>query len=176
MSAKKDLSNMIFGELLVLHEDKNASNRIKWICKCSCGKITSIRSNELIQGQKTCGCSKYKSGKFSSKWKGFEDISAQYFKSIELGAISRKLEFDVSIEYLWSIFLLQNKKCKLSGLNIGFDKNNITASLDRIDNTQGYIIGNIQWVHKHINIMKWIHNQDYFIELCRLVTNENINS
>lgn len=26
---------------------------------------------------------------------------------------------------------------------------------DRIDPNKGYIIGNVQWVHKHINMMKW---------------------
>ena len=29
-----------------------------------------------------------------------------------------------------------------------------TASLDRIDSKLGYILGNIQWVHKQINEMK----------------------
>lgn len=32
----------------------------------------------------------------------------------------------------------------------------------------------VQWVHKHINMMKLDHNQAYFIRLCALVSfNQN---
>jgi hypothetical protein len=46
-----------------------------------------------------------------------------------------------------------------------------TASLDRIDSTKGYIKGNIQWVHKDVNKMKWNWNQSNFINWCKLITN-----
>ena len=45
------------------------------------------------------------------------------------------------------------------------------AQLDRIDNDKGYIIGNIQWVHKDINKMKWKFNINKFIQMCREVAN-----
>jgi len=45
-----------------------------------------------------------------------------------------------------------------------------TASLDRIDSTKNYTIDNIQWVHKDVNKMKMDFSQEYFIEMCRLVT------
>lgn len=44
-----------------------------------------------------------------------------------------------------------------------------TASLDRIDSRHGYIPGNIQWLHKDINVMKWDHTTGRFIELCGMV-------
>jgi hypothetical protein len=47
--------------------------------------------------------------------------------------------------------------------------NEQTASLDRIDNSQGYINGNIQWVHKIINRIKMDLNTSYFVELCKKV-------
>ena len=37
----------------------------------------------------------------------------------------------------------------------------------------GYEEGNVQWVHKDINIMKNRYAQDYFISLCILVVNKN---
>ena len=49
----------------------------------------------------------------------------------------------------------------------------MTASLDRIDSNLGYVKGNVQWVHKHINVMKNIFNQDMFIFLCNQVTKTN---
>ena len=47
------------------------------------------------------------------------------------------------------------------------------ASLDRIDNTKGYEIGNIQWVHKDVNWMKHDFDQSYYIQTCKMVANNN---
>lgn len=44
-----------------------------------------------------------------------------------------------------------------------------TASLDRIQNDKGYIEGNVQWVHKDINRMKNIFEQNYFIDICKKI-------
>ena len=44
-----------------------------------------------------------------------------------------------------------------------------TASLDRIDSTKGYIEGNVQWVDKIVNAMKWNIPEKYFIEICKTI-------
>jgi len=44
-----------------------------------------------------------------------------------------------------------------------------TASVDRIDSSIGYVMGNIQWVHKDINKMKSDFSQELFIAWCGLV-------
>lgn len=44
-----------------------------------------------------------------------------------------------------------------------------TASLDRKDNTRGYTLNNVQWVHKDVNIMKNTFDRDYFVSMCRRV-------
>ena len=44
-----------------------------------------------------------------------------------------------------------------------------TASLDRIDSSKGYVIGNVQWVHKDINIMKNKFDNQYFIDMCKKI-------
>lgn len=87
-----------------------------------------------------------------------------------------------SIEYLWDLFQDQKGECALSGMVLSFggpllrDGNQsrinhqlMTASLDRIDNSIGYTNNNIQWVHKHINMMKSVHDEQYFVSLCRLI-------
>jgi hypothetical protein len=51
------------------------------------------------------------------------------------------------------------------------EKSAHTASLDRIDSNKDYVEGNIQWVHKHLNLMKNILSQEYFINLCNKVSN-----
>lgn len=83
-------------------------------------------------------------GKYHHSYKGYNDISGQFWKQIKISALSRNLDFQISIEYIWNLFLQQNKKCVLSGLPLEIaksyaDKKKTTASLDRIDSSKGYI-------------------------------------
>jgi hypothetical protein len=48
-----------------------------------------------------------------------------------------------------------------------------TASLDRIDSSKGYIEGNLQWLHKRINIMKGNMSEKEFLDFCESVTLKN---
>lgn len=50
-----------YGKLTVLEYDKQNSNKqAKWICKCDCGNIISVKGTKLRFGQKSCGCEKSK--------------------------------------------------------------------------------------------------------------------
>ena len=91
-------------------------------------------------------------------------------------AYIRNIIFDITEEYAWNIFLKQDKRCAISGMEIIFSKTKkgqntgeTTASLDRIDSTKGYIEGNIQWTYKWINCMKYDFSNEEFMELCRQV-------
>lgn len=97
-----------------------------------------------------------------------------HFKNIIKDANKRKIQVSVSEEYLLKLIEEQNFKCALTGLDIYFgpDKKR-TASLDRIDSSIGYIEGNLQWVHKHINISKQYFSQEYYIEMCKNVAKYN---
>jgi hypothetical protein len=112
----------------------------------------------------------------SKLWKGYGEISGNYWDGLRRGANGSKgrspIDFDITIEYVWELFLLQERKCALSGLDIWFKHTTTqgtsnTASLDRIDSSKGYITGNVQWVHKDVNKMKNSFDQDYFIRLCK---------
>jgi hypothetical protein len=102
---------------------------------------------------------------------GYQEITGSYWYSVKHAAKVRNLEFNISIEDVWNLFIKQNKLCALSGLPIYFafyneDQNTQTTSLDRIDSTKGYVLNNVQWVHKDINRMKHNFNEDYFINMC----------
>lgn len=53
-----DLTGMHFGRLVVLRRDGSDSNgSAKWLCRCECGNIKSVRSNRLRSGYtQSCGC------------------------------------------------------------------------------------------------------------------------
>lgn len=57
MSKKKDLTGQIFGRLTVLRPDPAKTRTSKWICLCSCGETTSVRTYHLTGGRvRSCGC------------------------------------------------------------------------------------------------------------------------
>ena len=60
----------------------------------------------------------------------------------------------------------------MTGMYISLEYKEQTASLDRIDNSKGYEVGNIQWVHKEINMMRGPLPIDRFIELCGFVADK----
>jgi hypothetical protein len=135
----------------------------------------------LVRADTTsCGCDWIKSNSKKHSWKGFGDLPLDFFNNIKRGAESRNHEFDVTIEYLWELLLFQDKKCVLSGLDLVFSKTrknrtSQTCSLDRKDSSVGYIKGNVQWVHKKINIMKNKLLDKDFIYFCLMVANKNKN-
>ena len=57
-------------------------------------------------------------------------------------------------------------RCCLSRVKLTLGKD---ASLDRVDSKKGYIKGNIQWVHKTVNLMKSNIPQEIFLSFCKQV-------
>jgi len=171
-SSANDLTDKLFGELYVLKRYGTSSRgRITWLCECSCGtKDYVVPGYCLSRGSQThCGC-KRQLGKNSSSFKGYGDIHKTYWTRIHHGAIIRNLNFDISIEDMWSLFQKQNGKCALSGVDITLGSpNKQTASIDRIDSNTGYCIDNVQWVHKKLNICKQSVPNDEFINWCKLI-------
>ena len=130
--------------------------------RCTCGsKLEEDLVVRVAKEKKSKGCADCSRG---SGYKGYRGLSGEYWSTIKHGAKLRNICFEITIEYAWDLFEKQKQKCKLSGLEIHFQKDasrsnrkrnfSRTASLDRIDSSKGYIVGNVQWVHKDINLMK----------------------
>lgn len=176
MNQKIELLDQEFGRLKVKEKVK-INNRSMWKCECSCGNIKYYRGTDLkYSDHKSCGCWKTELFKTTgTNNKTFQDISGKYFSQIRLDARRRKLEFDITKEYLWNLYLKQNKICNISGVEIILSINPLdrTASLDRIDNNKGYVDGNVQWVHKKINNLKSDWNQEELIKWCHIISDYN---
>lgn len=176
---KSNKYNKYIGQVINNLEILNViQNKHKYfIIRCFCGKEFSTQVYSIInQTTKSCGCSTGKftseknSGKNNKRWIGYEDISGKYWSSIKSGAIKRKLKFDLNIEDVWNLYIKQNKKCSLTGLDISFKKDSrYKASIDRIDSSKGYIINNIQIVYFKVNIMKQDLSDVEFVNLCKLI-------
>lgn len=177
--ARANLENKKYGRLKVKSfAGTDAWGKSEWLCECECGKVVTVGISNLNQGHnKSCGCLRRElTGK--RLWQGCGELSKDFWSSIKRSAKSRNIDFNVTIEYAWKLFLEQNRKCKLSGLDINLyshkrDKIRRTASLDRIDNNKGYVLDNIQWVHKHINVCKHTYGNEEFIKICNLISKLN---
>lgn len=163
-----------FGKLIVLDDTgRRKSRRPIYKCICDCGNYCEILGKYLLSGDtKSCGC--YSIGNAHNR-SCIGEITKSFWTPIVNQATRRGIPFNITREDAWGLYLSQNRRCNLTGVEIFFSSNirdqrgKQTCSLDRIDNTKGYINGNIQWVHKHINIMKNVFNQDDFIKWCSLI-------
>jgi hypothetical protein len=106
----------------------------------------------------------------------YKDISKGLWSRMKSNAKIRGMSVEISPEYLWDIWEKQEGRCALSGvkLNLRADEE-ITASIDRINSEIGYLEGNIQIVHKTINMMKWTNSNNDFINICLAVAAYHLN-
>lgn len=179
-----DLTGKKFNYLTIKSQTRSTRKGERfWLCECICGRSTILSTDHITrkkQPVKSCGCKKISKGNTHKQWSGIGEISGSWWRIHVTREIFNKsnrhrLSCTVTIQEAWDLFLKQNKKCALSGVDLQFgaqSKNN-SASLDRIDNSKGYELSNIQWVHKHINFMKRDLEQSYFIEMCKKVTEIN---
>lgn len=92
-------------------------------------------------------------------------------------AVERNYGCDITVEYLFELFHSQNGICPFTGWTLilppagsGFKSSNpANASLDRIDNSKGYIQGNVRFIAFMANIGRGIFTDEQLIEFCKAV-------
>lgn len=175
-----DITQNRYGFLTVVERtDKFTKSRgAIWLCKCDCGELVEVATNSLTSGNKiTCGIKKnHTKNNLDPRWKRCGDVPLAHLTAIKNNAIKRNLTYNLTPEYLWDLFVKQSKKCVLSGIDLQFTPHraaiktkasDTTASLDRIDCRLGYEVGNVRWIHKDLNKMRSIFNDEIFLEYCR---------
>ena len=178
---KEDLVGRKFERLLVLEEHKDINvKRATWKCLCDCGNTTEVLGHNLRKkknGTKSCGCIRNNNNSLYQPTTAYGEISGGYWSVLKSRCKLKQIKLLITIEQAWEVFLKQNRKCALTGLDIVFVKQYTkdyslqTASIDRINSDKDYSIDNIQWVHKDINRMKSDLNQEKFISYCKMVSN-----
>jgi len=166
-----------FGKLtLIKTVGKSKNGTFYWECCCDCGNATKVPTSRLKNGStKSCGCLKKVKQNLCKRWSGYEEISGNFFSSVRYCANKRNIFFDITIQDIWDRYILQNKKCYLSGIDIDFQLYHETASIDRIDSSLFYTQDNIAISHKDINKIKSSHSVKDFIDQCKLVHSFNNN-
>ncbi len=136
-----------------------------WKCKC-----LKCNNEGIFIGKKITNTPSQKCRRCGTIGK----MGGGVWANILSGAKSRNIEVKLSIEEAYNIYLSQNGKCALTGLDIELGRkayDNITASLDRINSDIGYTKNNVQWVHKAVNRMKGRLSNQQFYTICLLTKN-----
>lgn len=176
-----DLTGQVFGSWTVIGLAR-VGHEARWNCVCVCGNEREQDGSKLRKGG-TVQCKQCRSKEQETYAVG--EMPLSYWNRIIIGAENRGLEFSITPEYAYQGLIDQDFKCALTGASIGFrsirvcqNQNNIkhTASLDRINSSKGYIVGNMRWLHKDINTLKTNLPDEDFILLCRMVAQHYDNT
>ena len=175
---KIDLTGKTIGKLKVIGDSgKRKSRRPIWSCRCACGNEVEILGKYLLNGDtKSCGC--IAKGNSHNRT-GYKTLGGSYWYVVVAQAKRRGIPFSISAKQAYKQMERQGWTCSLTkeplsfALNLRDSKGGQTASLDRIDNTKGYVKGNIQWVHKVINLMRNKHSVSDFVSWCKKVVENN---
>lgn len=173
-----------FNNLTVIKEVKH-NGRNQYLVRCDCGAEIIRRKDHVHDGRvKMCkSCASKETAKnhpMPIRRTGYEGLSGTHFLSIKNGAEKRSLEFDLDPEWLWNLYITQQQTCALTGVPIklvcaisgsNVDWTVVTASLDRINNTKGYIKDNVWWVHKAANRLKNNYSMEELLYWCKLIVN-----
>lgn len=174
-----DLTGTTHGQLKVISRHSSSNKKINWNVVCLfCDKeyvscSYSIQKN--VNGCRDCAKNNIPKGSKSIYWRGGEFVSSIFLSNVKRGARKRGIESSIEIKDLDAIWKMQEGKCAYTGRELSLLGPNITASLDRIDSSKGYVAYNVQFVHKTINIMKWSLPEEEFLQFVKeIYENKNI--
>jgi len=158
---KKDLDiGQKIGNFTILEEAPKVSGwKVNlWKCQCNCGEIRTYSTTQLRHAT-SCGCLKKarmskprtdKEVKINNKLKS--SVFCQYSR----GARNRDLEFLLSRELVEKLSQSNCYYCGSAPTNkVKFNGREYTYNgIDRVDNTKGYVEGNVVSCCKHCNHFK----------------------
>lgn len=142
----------------------------------NCGETQSyLRQNyakaSLKLGKECKKCSNKKTENCHRGW--HRGIRVSWFNQFKIGAETRGLLWELTIDNVADLMESQNFKCALTGWDIEFPESGppqkAPASLDRIDSKKAYTLDNTQIVTRQVNMMKQQYSQEDFIQVCKAV-------
>jgi hypothetical protein len=100
-----------------------------------------------------------------------------YIKNIAKNSKKRKQDYDIDLEYLDKLWQDQKGICPFTKEKLELKTHNYNkvlnkpyqASLDRIDNTKGYIKGNVRFVALMFNYAKNNFSDDQVLQFCQKI-------
>jgi len=105
-----------------------------------------------------------------------------FIKVIRQRLKDRHKTFDIDLKYLKDLWESQNGICPFTGWNLVLPdniggwktyRNGRRASLDRIDNSKGYVSGNLRFISFMANIARSNMTDEELVEFCKAVADNS---
>lgn len=156
---------------------KLENGRYAKLCPCCGVQQTYLRKNyaklSLKEGKTCKSCSNKTTENSHRGW--HRGVRVSWYNKFETSAKLRGLTWELTIDDVADLLDKQEGKCALTGWDIEFPESGhaqkAPASIDRINSSLGYVLGNVQLLTRHVNMMKQAYDNDYFIEVCKAVAN-----
>ena len=161
-----------FGKLTVISsEGKPSKTRHEYFkCLCECGNTKSIRKDHLNnkpKGIKSCGClykTMYRPHMLEKGIAGFNDWYNKFKHACDI----RKKHLALSKEFVYNLTQQNCHYCNtepnLVFLKGRYNGDFIYNGIDRVDNTLGYVEGNVVSCCKMCNIAKASYTKTEFLD------------
>ena len=147
---------------------KNFSNPSKRLCK-ECGEEFYGKGNSRYCSRLCASRNEYTANMLDYRWRIGKLFSAAKFR-----ANDKKLDFDLTKEYLYTLWEetegicpISNRKFDLSSFGKKGQVNPNAPSIDRIIPELGYIQGNVRFVTYHVNVALSEFGLEAFQKLAR---------
>jgi hypothetical protein len=106
--------------------------------------------------------------------KAYRDLDSRFNQLIKTASYRNKFEVSITDSNLKELWENQEGRCAYTKLPLLATANQFnTVSLDRIDSSKGYVVGNVQLVCSAVNKMKQNYAEELFVLLSHLVTQNN---
>ena len=144
-------------------------------CKQLQSYLRKNYAQESLRLGKVCkSCSNKKVENCHRGW--HRGVRVSWFNKFKVGAETRGLNWELSIDDVADLMEAQDFKCALTGWSIKFPESGspqkAPASLDRVDSQLGYTKDNTQIVTRVVNMMKQSYSQKDFISVCTAVADK----
>ena len=148
-------------------------------CGKSCSRIRRYSDEKEKRKQRCQRCARAKSvednGGIALCDRGTEHFSGRTYASWRLSAVRRHHVWELTKQLLEEIFVKQDGRCALTGIKMSArkPKSPFRPSIDRIDSSKGYELGNVQFICSIVNVMKNKYGEETFTLLCALIALHN---
>lgn len=172
----RDLLGQRFGRLVVVEQVERPEGRttkgLWWKCECDCGNTHVVVGAWLRNGNtQSCGCLQREQASKASRLPAGVSAKNRLLRTYKRAAEKRDLEWSLSDK---EFFDLVSKRCNYCGnypSQVVREKGGDFwyNGLDRLDSTEGYVLGNIRACCWTCNKAKGTMTPGEFIRMCEKV-------
>lgn len=167
-----DLTGKIVGYLTVIKRvENNNARHARWLCKCKCGEETIVTASRLQREiTKSCGCLQKEIISAINKKEEGESSRNRVYSVYKYNAKKDKKEFSLSNDEVNDIISQDCYYCNKPPSQVMKNRysngDTIYTGIDRIDNTKGYVQGNVRPCCDICNYAKGeLTEKEFFIKM-----------